>query len=238
MQVMKRFILITLCTLILLTNVTPLFAQAQERGEQYAVAAQETVYFYARAEEASGTFILPYTYYVKIIAKGEPYSKVEYLTDDPPYRKVTGYCKTDELTFVDFTPVRPYLYKQITVTYSLQPTAVHAASEGFLDEIQIDYLFYGTYTVGSALYYYVYANDTFGYVPATGELSYDLNTDYLKPTVSTPPNGDQPTEATPSLSGAQVFFLCALCAAAVAVAVFVIRGKKSTPLCEGDEEDF
>ena len=65
------------------------------------------VWLYAEENEESGLFLLPYTYYVRVVERGEPFSAVVYGTDEAPYRAVKGYCKTELLTFVGFVPSAP-----------------------------------------------------------------------------------------------------------------------------------
>lgn len=224
----------------LLTPVSALAAHAEQTDagqpqELYAVAAERNIYLYSSADEKSGLFILPYTYYVKVLSLGEPFCRVEYQDDVPPYKKVTGYCKKQSLTFVDFVPTRPFLRREITVTYTLPEKPAFSPSDAFTS-VSVSYLFYGTYTVGSAEYFYVYGNGEFGYLPATEEIVYDLNTDYLA-AVSAPTEEPEPPseEKNEGLSGLQIFFICALCVSAVAVALFVLHGKKS-PASSAQEE--
>jgi len=211
------------------------YAFAEESSVQYAVAAQQGVYLYREADEKTGLFILPYTYYVRVLSLGDPFCKVEYLVDDGTYKKVSGFCKKEELTFVDFVPQRPYLKREITATYSLSHIGPIPTGDEFFETIEVKYLFYGTYQVGSALYYYVYGNGKFGYLPAQEEITYDLNTDYIKETsgeAETPPDTNQSSALTPT----QIVFLCALGVSVVAIAVFVIRGKKQ-PAAPTDLEE-
>ena len=245
--VMKVFLSISAALLALLcallAPVSTISAHADQNDAQpqelYAVAAERDIYLYSAADEKTGLFILPYTYYVKVLSLGDPFCRVEYLDDTPPYQKVTGYCKKESLTFVDFVPARPFLRREITVTYTLPNKPTFSPSDGLLT-VEVSYLFYGTYTVGSAEYFYVYGNGEFGYLPATEEITYDLNTDYL--TAVSSPSGDengQPAEKKEGLSGLQIFFLCALCVSAVAIALFVLHGKKSAFSSEREESsDF
>lgn len=197
--------------------------------ERYAVADSEAVWFYGDETETSKLFLVPYTYYVRVLAVGDPFSTVEYLTDDAPYRKVFGYCKTDALTFVDFVPARPYLRREIEVRYD-RPTAGELG--GPFDSTEKTFVFYGYRYEGAQLYYYVLCDGTFGYLAMDDTLDFPLNTDYLEAV-----DGSH-AEAAPAggLSPAAIALICVGCAAAVAIAAFVLRGKKKSP--PSTESDF
>lgn len=134
-----------------------------EGSGEYAVALGE-VWFYASADEEEKRFLLPETYYVRVLERGETYCTVEYLTDDAPYKKLLGYCRTDALTFVDFVPERPYLRRQITVTYTLPQTG-DLGTEDFLT-VQRTFVYYGDRYEEDGLYLYVLSDNEFGYIPA------------------------------------------------------------------------
>ncbi len=236
----KLFALLLALLSLLFAPYSRTIAQAAEAETTplYAVAAQQGVYLYQSQEDSSGLFILPYTYYVKILSLGDPYCAVEYHTDELPYKAVRGYCKKAELTFVDFTPERPFLKKQISVTYTLPEQSMQPSGNDFLQSVTMNYLFYGEFPVGSARYYYVYGNGAFGYLPAQEKVEYELNVDYLQTT--TPPVEDAPPaqgEAEGStLSPTVIFFLVALGVSVVAVLFLVLRGKKSAPPAQEDFE--
>ncbi len=234
---MKRLCALFLAVAALLAFPAPVRALAAraEESELYAVADAKNVYLYTEPNDNAGLFAIPYTYYVKITALGDPFCCVEYQEELAPYRKIAGYCKKAELTFVDFIPRRPYLKREITVTYTL-PNSSPALSDQFLQSVDVTYLFYGTFTVGSAQYCYVYGDGKFGYIPVTEEIEYDLNTDYLVPASGAADSENE--SARQSLSGVRIFLICLACASVVAIAVFVLRGKKSPTPPREDPSDF
>lgn len=232
---MKRLIFLILAMLTsALCARAPVAVRAEERTPLYAVAEDDNVYFYSQADDKSGLFILPRTYYVRVLAVGEPFCRVEYQEDVLPYKKLTGYCRKGELTFVDFVPARPFLNKEISVTYTL-PESGSPVGETF-GSIEVSYLYYGSYRAGTSLFYYVCSDGKFGYVPAAEELTYDLNTDYLSAVSGTE---EPPAESgkTSSLSPAQIVAVCVICLSAAAVAVFVVRGKRK-PAPRDESADF
>lgn len=216
---MKRILSLSLVWfLLLLTPAAGLRAEAA--SEQYAVAASPSVAFYTAESESAFLFFLPESYYVKIVAEGEPFTRVSYLTDDPPFKKITGYCRTDDLLFVDYVPVRPYLMQEVTLSYALPQTGTLGG--GSFSTVERTFVYYGHRYDGVKLYYYVLSGDTFDYVPAESELVYEKNTDYLELTSAEAPSGG----GSDDVSAAVIVTVCLACAAAVAIAVFVFRGKK------------
>lgn len=207
---------------------TPLYAHAE--GERYAVAAERNVWFYSDENEGSGLFILPYTYYVKVLSEGDTFCAVEYLCDSLPYRKIRGYCKKSALTFVDFLPSRPWLLREITVSYGL-PAEYGALGNGSFERVEQTFVYYGHRYEQNRLFFYVAKDGVFDYIPASEELTYDLNTDYL------PPPEEAATGGTNGISAVHVVVICLVCVAAVVIAVIVMRGKR--PVAEPRElSDF
>ena len=74
--VMKVFLSISAALLALfcalLAPVSTISAHADQNDAQpqelYAVAAERDIYLYSAADEKTGLFILPYTYYVKVLS--------------------------------------------------------------------------------------------------------------------------------------------------------------------------
>lgn len=231
---MKRFLLLPILMIVLLLSPVSLHASAAE--ERYAYVPDGDVWFYAGEAESSRVFLLPKTYYVKLLSEGEEYCRVEYLTDEAPYQKITGYCKTEDIIPVDYIPVRPYLKKQVTLSYSL-PTAGGSGLGGSFSSVEKTFVYYGQRYEGAKLYYYVLSDGTFDYIPAESELLFDLNTDYAEQTAATGADalGDaqQPAQEP---NAAVIVVICIACVAAVAVAVFVIRGRKQLPPDDQTEE--
>ena len=231
--------LILLMAVLLLAPALPLPASAEETApeprEVYAVAARADVWLYAEENEDSGLFLLPYTYYVRVLERGEEYSAVIYGEDAAPYRTVEGYCKTDMLTFVDFVPERPFLKLEVTVTYTV-PGSSSQMGNGTFDEIERTFHYYGTSYLGTQRYFYVLSDGVFDYIPAARDVNYELNTDYLTETVAPAPE-EEPEAAPPSgLSALEIAALVLGVVAVAAIAFFVLRGRKSP--APSDESDF
>lgn len=217
-----------------LTTDNLLSAEAETNA--YACIAQENTYFYSSADENSGLFILPTTYYVKIISKSDDFCFVQYLDDVAEYKAVYGYCKTQDLTQVDFTPARPYLYYTYTATYTVNGTA--STDVGDFSTFTCTCIYYGDYKNGTLTYRYVNINGEFGYIPKTCEIEYPLNTDYIteEPTdtlisdnvnsaAEEQTDNAAETKTDTNVSGAGLGLIIALSAVLIAIAVFVIAVK-------------
>lgn len=226
---MKRLLLLLPLLAALLFPAPPRPVSATDG--RYAVCVQD-VWFYAGENEEEKLFLVPDTYYVRVLEEGEIYSTVEYLTDDPPYKKLLGYCRTDQLLFVDFIPVRPYLRKQITVSYTLP-------GSGSLDDafstVERTFVYYGDRYENGQLYLYVLLDGTFGYIPASAPPEYEHNTDYLTSTSSDGDEGTDPPSADEGIGATQIVVICLACAAAVAIVIILMRGKQKPG---GEQQEF
>ena len=230
MVAMKHLFPFLFALMILIFPVPQKVARAEE--PVYAVADSPNVWFYSAENEESGLFLLPYTYYVKVLRRGTLFCAVQYLVDAAPYKSSSGFCKTEDLTFVDFIPERPYLKREITVSYTAENATGTWMGKGAFDKVQKSFVYLGTSYLGTARFYYVYADGVFDYVPATGEILFDLNTDYLESASATPnePNGgDAATTPATGLSAVQIAVICVGSAALGIVAMCVLRGKKAPP---------
>lgn len=219
---MKRLLCLLVATAVFFLFPSPVSVSAEEE-ERYAVAAQRGVWFYGAENEESGLFQIPYTYYVRVLREGTLFSAVQYLDNVAPYRAVTGFCKTEDLLFVDFIPARPYLYREITVTYTVSGEGT--LGSGVFDKLEKKFVYYGESYAGTARFYYVLADGMFGYVPATQEVIYELNSDFLTPSAGEIP----PSEPSFAPSAVQVAAICAAVFVLLAIAVLILRGKRPAP---------
>ena len=229
---MKKFILSAVLPLLYLicaclSPAVHVKVRAEDNG--YACIRSENVYLYSEENDKSGLFILPYTYYVKVLSSGVKYSYVEYLSDGPNTRKINGYCKNSELTFVDYVPVRPYLYYTLDVTYYIEDASPSIKDDDFLSTITITCAYYGEYRVGSKLYCYVLREGTFGYIPKPADLSYELNDEYDNhtPDESDAPAGNFGDHET--MPPAQIASLVLLCILVPVIAALILRPPKKPP---------
>lgn len=215
------------------TPRTPNLTVSAESSPTYACILTENVYLYASSNERSGLFLLPKTYYVKALSIGTEYTKVQYQTDSDALRAITGYCKTSQLTFVDYIPKSPYFSTFFNVTYKIADTD---KSYPFLTEITIECAYYGEYPIGSETYCYVLREDGFGYVPKPDDLVIVENTEYSdRQTQMNDKTENQPSvEDSQSLPPSQIATILVLCLLAPILASLILRTNKRTPPLEDD----
>jgi hypothetical protein len=183
---MKKFVFLGL--LIVMTfSIAPMFYSPvitfAEEG-QYARVLNQTTYLYNSADTSSPCFLIPETYYVKLIRDDGEYYFVNYQEDLAPYYKaIAGYCKKSDLYMCDYTPSIPYLNYNIDVYDGARGYKSSSLSK-------VDYLFnngnpiiyYGKIKINNVLFYYVLAHGEFRCYINSNEcvpLSYPLNTDPL-----------------------------------------------------------
>ena len=234
---MKKCILsILLSLLFCLSNIyppnAPLFPCAQTvdnatppSAGTYACILNDDAFFYPTRDEKRGLFLLPKTYFVKILEFAEDFCKIEYLYDDTYAKKLVGYAKTQDLTFVNFIPNRPYLYHLFEVSYHIENES--GLTDGFLNTYTFTCAYYGDFQIGSDTYCYVLRGNEFGYIPKPSHLSYPENTEYAEHlTATTPPQEDiqdePPTSETQS-SPAQIAILISLCILVPLLAALILK---------------
>lgn len=194
----------------------------------YACILNEETYLYATKSEQSGLFVLPQTYYVKVLTTDAEFCKVEYLTDGESTKKLTGYCKTSELTFVDYTPQTPYFYYTFDLTYYVDPDEKNSP---LLDQITVTCAYYGSYKIGTTTYCYVLREDDFGYVPLPSDFVFTKNTEYetYSQTQSDEQSSstDAPTQ-TANANPVQIVIIVLLCLLIPILAALILRQPKKS----------
>ena len=201
----------------------------------YACILLDDVYFYAAPDERKGLFLLHKTYYVRLIEYGKEYCKVEYQRSESDALRLMGYTKTKDLVFVEYVPVRPYLYYVFDLTYIIED--IEPNNSSFLTQITVSCVYYGAYQIGSELYCYVLRGKEFGYVPKPTNLPIERNTEYEEYLASLPPEEPETPEETvketPPTQIAIVVILCLL----VPLLVALILKPNRRPLFEAEEQE-
>ena len=210
-----------------------------ENDEKYARIVADGVYFYSSADETAGLFILPRTYFVKIVGEAGDYYRVRYLDSSGDGRALEGYCLADEIEPVGYTPETPYLVYSVTVTY--RAGGDYSLPDSSLSEYTVTADYYGEFDYGSSTCYYVRLNGQFGYVPAAScsVVDYPENTEH---TVQETPSSDGGTAENENSFGAlNVVLICVLAVAALGAIYFLFRpakGKKEgSPSFYDETED-
>lgn len=215
-------ILSCLCAVFFFSKSPVCIGQVRaETGNRYACVLSDSAYFYASDAENTELFLLPKSYFVKILHEGAKFTKVEYQTDGEQTKKLVGYCKTDQLTPVDFVPYAPYL----TATFSVRYTVDGAPSnDPFLTPVTVDCTYYGKYTVGAKTYCYVLRGDEFTYVPYPDDFTYPSNLEYEQRKPSQTP---QPTDSTTtSQNGGQIAVIILVSVLILVLAALIVKQPK------------
>lgn len=209
-------------------------AEPSLRAGSYACILTDS-YFYNAPDDLGGLFLLPKTYYVKILEYGDTHCKIEYLYDDSNTKKLIGYAETSTLTPVDYIPKRPYLYYVFDVSYRIDDSQLNDST--FLNEITVTCAYYGDYVIGSKAYCYVLRGNEFGYIPKPDTLKIQTNTEYEEYLASLIPE-ELPTEDSSKeqadSSPAQIAILIALCLLVPILAALIIKPPKR-PTYDNDE---
>ena len=221
---MKKFILaILLCIFPACACGAPQAITAKALSPQYACIRTDDTYFYASRDDKHGLFLLPESYFVKVLETGADFVYAEYLFDDEYTKKLVGFVKTEKLVFVDFIPKTPYCHRIFEVSYSLENGVSNGS--GFLDRITVTCSYYGDYTVGSQKYCYVRRGEEYGYIPKPDTLQIPRNTEYDEwlqsqelPTAS--PNATPQTQQSSPL---QITLLVSACLLVPVLAALVLK---------------
>ncbi|MBQ9113431.1 MAG: hypothetical protein IJY05_00735 [Clostridia bacterium] len=205
---------------------------SRPQSGDYACILTDAAFFYSSADEKRGLFLLPRTYYVRLLDYGEEYCRIEYLQDSDKAKRLVGYAKTQDLTFVDYQPLRPYLYYVFEVKYRIEDSEY--TSSDFLTEIVLSCVYYGDYKIGSETYCYVLRNGEFGYVPKPNRLYYEENTEYADRLASQIPDaensaGAENTDKKNKSSPAQIAILVTVCLLVPILAGLLIKPPKRPP---------
>lgn len=223
--------LLTLCLQTALPTHSARAASSTPKTGDYACILTDSVFFYSTADEKRGMFLLPRTYYVRLLEYGNEYCRVEYLQDSEKTKRLVGYAKTNELTFVDYQPTRPYLYYLFEIKYRLDDSDI--ANSDFLTEIVLTCAYYGDYKIGSETYCYVLRGGEFGYVPKPSRISFEENTEYAEYLASKTPAADQENGKNAAKknksSPAQIAILVIVCLLVPLLAGLIIKPPKRSP---------
>ena len=224
---MKRTLLFLplLCLCALFICVFPRGGTVSAETEpKYAVVNESDVLFYERADRSTALFVLPYTYFVRILATDGEFLRVQYASAE-------GYCLASDVIAVDFTPVTPYLVRTVDFLYKIDDPGKAGSEEMLTITRTFDY--YGHIYENGYLYYYVLADGAFKRIPAERLLDYQLNREYEQYVAVSA----EAERETGGLSAAAIVAICVACVAAVSVAVLVARGKRP-PAYDPDKAEF
>lgn len=229
---MKR-LLFLLAPLALFLSALPLPAARASAAtyDRYAVIYKQNVALFEQPDESTALFVLPYTYFVRILGADGAFTRVEYGSERAPYTAVTGYCRTDDLTPVSFVPQQPYLEYAYRAVFTREDPGGAGSPE--LVTYTKEAAYYGEVQKNGCLYYYVFCDGKFLLSPEKSSLDYTLNTEYKDYLANVPA---AVAGGADGLSAGAIAGICVACVAAVAVAVFVAHGKRAPSYDPGRAE--
>lgn len=204
---------------------------------KYGRALHADIGFYKDNAGSELLFFLPYSYYVKVLVEGEPYSLVECHNADGKTTKIVGYVLTENLYFDGTLPMNPYL----DLAVSLRRDAFLYSDRNCTEKLTK--LFYNDKNLNNDLFrYYGYAYDAAGEMVYYVEFFYDYG--YLKADDAfsfTVPNHPEPIptfdpvepdppetntdviQANGGISGMQIAVICCIVLAGIFVVAFLFR---------------
>ena len=161
---------LTLCVIIISISfslVTPTSRKtvcAAASDAKFARISTDDAFLYADAGLTMRKFILPKSYYVRIVSFDSDRCRVTYMdgTDIPT---LEGYVKTVDLLFVDETPVDPYPSLKVTASVDevLFADDTRYQPKCVISRGAVAY-YIGEIAVGGESLLYVYASGNVGYV--------------------------------------------------------------------------
>ncbi|MGN1373317.1 MAG: hypothetical protein ACI4VK_04645 [Candidatus Coproplasma sp.] len=212
---MKR-ILTFLCITLLIFCAPVRLAYADTPSSARPVGRE--CYFFSEKDLSTALFAVPYTYTVQIIRSDGDWLYVSYAADEGNYKKLYGYCKSDEFETVPSPPKYLYLNKTVTVTYT---AGVGQGSLKPPSDLQIDAAYYGGYRQGANFYSYVLCQGSFCYIE--GDNDYPLN-EYEEQTTQT--ENEQAKGNGGSETTGLIIFIVILAVALVAVGGLAFTSKR------------
>lgn len=201
-------------------------------SNEYMRVINDTTPFFSDYEGKNLLFYLPYTYYVKIIEKGEILSQVEY--GGGRLVPIDGYVPTDML-FSDNLAVEK-AYPEITVR-TLETASLYSDSNC---NVRSQYVFadrtavyYGTLSVSDSVHLiYVSYNDRLGYLKESCVQPFSLpnhpnELTFIEQPTEEPPADQSTEENTSTLTSLRIIIIGCLVLAGI-TALFVAARHKPT----------
>ncbi|MGN1104281.1 MAG: hypothetical protein ACI4QI_05330 [Candidatus Coproplasma sp.] len=214
---MKRiFTILCIILIVLLAPTTTAFAQTAT----LARPVDRECYFFSEKDISSALFAVPYTYTVQIIRDDGEWLYVSYAADEGVYKKIYGYCKSDQFEIVPSQPKYLYLNKLVTVTYTA------GSGQGSFNppsDMQVDAAYYGAYRHGANFYSYVLCRGSFCYIEGDNA-DYPLN-EYEEQTNDAGSQEDKKDTDGSSTTGL-IIFIVILAVALVAVGGLAFTSKR------------
>lgn len=175
-------------------------------------------YFFSDKDLSAALFAVPYSYCVRVIKSEGEWLYASYAEDEDGYKKLYGYCKSEEFERVTSLPKCEYLNKTVTVTYTAS-----GGESSFKppSDMQVEALYYGEYRHGANSYSYVLCRNAFCYVEGAND-DYPLN-EYEKQTEA---DGDESIAEEKTNTTGLIIFTVVLAVALVTVCGIAFGAKR------------
>ena len=242
----KKIFRITICcfslTLLFQTIDIKSPKKTYATQSQYLRITDTTTPFFSATTDGEALFYLPYTYYVKLISKGEIFDHVEYGGADGV--TIDGYVPNQTL----FTETQEVVSPYPNVTLTTSKTALLYADSQLTKSIK--YIFkerqltlYGNFLLpdGTHCFYVSYGGDL-GYVKESDVSPFSIP-NHPNPLTfipeETPPPIEEPTTSNDSVDTLRIIIIASLILAGLSGLVVVIKKRPSVPVnTYYDENDY
>ena len=239
---MKKFIFTLIAVTLFFNfyiNEIPVYANQPS----YARIVTEGVAF-CKNPDGEVVFCLPYSYYVKVLQVGYPYSHVEVYGENDQGSTLDGFVLTSELVLDNFGIDKPYLDLVITTattTNLYQNANLTKIERSIFEGRKLIYYGYLLDDFGEYVYYVKY-NDQVGYVKESYITPFTIPLHEIpiviepEPLPETPPETPKPQK---NLDALKIAIILCLSLAGVIVLVAFFKPKKQVVLTNYyDENDY
>lgn len=240
---MKKFIFTLLISAMFFNSWFCVTAKSFAYEDNYGRVVTEGVGFYKNPNPSDLVFYLPYTYYVKVLSVGTPYSLVEVYGKNDQGATLDGYVLTSELTLDNYGIENPFLDLTVTTattTNLYTDASLSKISRSIFEGRNLTYYGYLLDDFGGYIYFVKY-NDQTGYVKESDVTPFTVPLHEIPLIIESP----KPPEETPlpqkntGLDGLKTAIIVCLCLASIIVAVAFFKPKKQpTVINYYDENDY
>lgn len=204
---------------MLIITFAPTRAAFAETYSYLARPIGRECYFFSDKDLSTALFAVPYTYTVQVIRDDGEWLYASYAADEGGYKKLYGYCRSNEFEAVPSTPKQLYLNKTVLVTYTA------GGGQGSFNppsDLQVEAAYYGVYRHGANFYSYVLCRGSFCYIEGDNG-DYPLN-EYEEQTTN--PDAGEGEKNSGSGTTGLIIFIVILAVALVAVGGLAFTSKR------------
>ena len=243
---MKKIFFFVIASLYFLSNIFISFLSLPVTkgyfNAQYLRITDTTTPFFSSITDGEALFYLPYTYYVKLISKGEIFDHVEYGGADGI--TLDGYVPNQTLFDETLEVINPY--PSITIT-TLKTTLLYADSslsksiKYIFKERQLTY--YGSFILPDGTHcFYVSYGEELGYVKESDVSPFTIS-NHPNPLTfipeETPPVEEPIIESNETVNTLRIIIIASLILAGLSGLVVVIKKRPNIPVNNYyDENDY